>query len=93
MWDPVAGGANDKWIKNNKLIIDPIREQYLDLAKQLTDKGYVKNNVKNTKYSSPWQDLWFADMKATSGKQVFGYFGPAWIIFGKNKLKNALKEI
>ena len=37
------------------------------------DNGYHND-------TQDWQDGWFADMKGQGSKQIFGFFGPAWLI-------------
>ncbi|MCQ2587228.1 MAG: ABC transporter substrate-binding protein [Treponema sp.] len=59
------------WVVDNKIVIDPQIQAWIDQTKEYTDKGY------NNKAS-----LWSAE--STQGMmedgKVFGYFGPAWFI-------------
>lgn len=73
IWHPLENISDKGWIVDGKLYIDPGREQFLDLAKQLKDNGYMNDTV-------DWQDPWFADMKDAGPQKVFGFFGPAWLI-------------
>lgn len=73
LWHPVENSSEKGWIVDGKLYIDPSREAFMDQAKLLVDEGY-SNQTKD------WTDAWFADMKNTGKKQVFGFFGPAWLI-------------
>ena len=61
------------WIVDGKLNIDPKREEFLDISKKLKDNDYHND-------TQDWQDAWFADMKGEGEKQIFGFFGPAWLI-------------
>lgn len=71
IWNVIKTAAPTGWVVDNTLNIDPMREQYLDLAKTLKDNGFMND-------TTAWQEAWFADMKAES--KVFGFFGPAWLI-------------
>ena len=73
MWHAVENSSDTGWIVDGKLNIDPKREEFLDLSKQLKDNGYHND-------TQDWQDAWFADMKGEGEKQIFGFFGPAWLI-------------
>lgn len=73
IWHPLENCSDKGWIVDDKLYIDPGREQFLDLSKQLKDNGYMNDTV-------DWQDPWFADMKDAGPQKVFGFFGPAWLI-------------
>ena len=56
LWHAVENSSEDGWIVDGKLTIDPKREAFLDLSKQLKDNGYHND-------TQDWQDAWFADMK------------------------------
>lgn len=73
IWHAIEGSSEKGWIVDGKLYIDPDREAFLDVAKMLIDKGY-HNDTRD------WTDAWFADMKDAGEKQIFGFFGPAWLI-------------
>ena len=73
IWHAVENSSDKGWITDGKLTIDPKREEFLDLSKKLKDNDY-DNDTKD------WQDAWFADMKGEGEKQIFGFFGPAWLI-------------
>lgn len=73
IWHPIENSSDKGWIVNDKLSIDPKREQFLDFAKKLKDNGY-SNDTKD------WTEAWYADMSGTGTKPVFGFFGPAWLI-------------
>lgn len=73
LWHAVENSSDQGWIVDGKLTIDPKREAFLDLSKQLKDNDYHND-------TQDWQDAWFADMKGEGTKQVLGFFGPAWLI-------------
>ncbi len=71
VWNVIKTAAPTGWVVDDTLNIDPMREEYLDLAKKLKDNGYMND-------TTAWQEAWFADMK--KGSDVFGFYGPAWLI-------------
>lgn len=73
IWHAVENSSDQGWIVDGKLTIDPKREEFLDLSKELKDNGYHND-------TQDWQDAWFADMKGEGEKEIFGFFGPAWLI-------------
>ena len=73
LWHAVENSSDTGWIVDGKLNIDPKREAFLDLSKQLKDNDYHND-------TQDWQDAWFADMKGEGTKGIFGFFGPAWLI-------------
>jgi len=73
IWHAYENSSDKGWIVDGKLYIDPKREAFIDASKQLTDKGWSNQ-------TQDWTDAWFADMKDTGAKPVFGFFGPAWLI-------------
>ena len=56
IWHAVENSSSEGWIVDGKLNIDPKREAFLDLSKDLKDNGYHND-------TQDWQDAWFADMK------------------------------
>ncbi len=73
IWHAVENSSDKGWIVDNKLHIDPKREEFLDLSMSLMDNGYHND-------TEDWGDAWFADMKGEGAKGIFGFFGPAWLI-------------
>nr|WP_321307647.1 extracellular solute-binding protein [uncultured Sphaerochaeta sp.] len=73
IWHAIEGSSEKGWIVDGKLYIDPDREAFLDMAKHLKDNEYSNNTM-------DWSDPWFADMRDAAEKQIFGFFGPAWLI-------------
>jgi len=74
VWHAVENSSDTGWLtEDGKLHIDPKREAFLDISKNLTDNGWSNQ-------TQDWQDAWFADMKGEGAQPVFGFFGPAWLI-------------
>ncbi len=74
IWHAVENSSDVGWLnEDGYLQIDPKREAFLDISKNLTDNGW-------SNLTQDWQDAWFADMKGEGAKPVFGFFGPAWLI-------------
>lgn len=73
LWNVVEKSAATPWIVDGVLNIDPAREEFMDISKTLYEGGYGND-------TTAWQDAWFADMAGTGDKQVFSFFGPAWLI-------------
>ena len=73
LWHAVENSSDAGWIVDGKLNIDPKREAFLDLSKELKDNGYHND-------TQDWTDGWFADMKGEGAQGIFGFFGPAWLI-------------
>ena len=73
IWHAVENSSEKGWIVDGKLYIDPNREAFLDLSKQLKDNGY-SNDTKD------WTDAWYADMQGIGTQPIFSFFGPAWLI-------------
>jgi ABC-type glycerol-3-phosphate transport system substrate-binding protein len=68
---------SQSWIVNNRIVVDPAMEQYLDICKVLHDNRY-EGRV------GQWSEGWFAGMrgelKDENGRavEVFSYFLPTW---------------
>ncbi|MDD2647262.1 MAG: ABC transporter substrate-binding protein [Eubacteriales bacterium] len=73
IWHAVENSSESGWVVDDKLVIDPKREAFLDLSKQLKDNGYSND-------TQDWTEAWYADMKDAGAQKVFGFFGPAWLI-------------
>ena len=73
MWHAIENSSDTGWVVDGKLNIDPKREAFLDESKKLKDNNYHND-------TQDWSDAWFADMKGEGEKQIFGFFGPAWLI-------------
>ena len=73
IWHAIENSSDAGWIVDGKLNIDPKREAFLDLSKQLKDNGYHND-------TQDWTEAWYADMQGTGDKEVLGFYGPAWLI-------------
>lgn len=74
---PFYSARAQPWVVNNRLVVDPVLDQYLEISKTLHDNRW-EGRV------GQWSEGWFAGMKGElkdeSGKavEVFGYFLPTW---------------
>ena len=73
IWHAIENSSDKGWIVDGKLYIDPKREAFLDVSKNLTDNGWSNK-------TQDWTDAWYADMAELGAKPVLGFFGPAWLI-------------
>ena len=73
IWHAIENSSDQGWIVDGKLNIDPKREAFLDLSKQLKDNGYHND-------TQDWTEAWYADMAGIGEQPVFGFYGPAWLI-------------
>lgn len=77
MFMPYKGARKSPWIVNDKLVIDPAMDKYMDMAKLLHDKNYEGR-------AGQWSEGWFAGMKGTLKDEkgnpvdVFCYLLPTW---------------
>ncbi|NMA84074.1 MAG: carbohydrate ABC transporter substrate-binding protein [Epulopiscium sp.] len=58
----------DGWVVDNKLVIDPKIDEYLEITKALESEGL-------TAQADQWSEGWYAGM---SGDHIFGYVLPTW---------------
>ena len=72
LWKPFEMNAEQGWFKDG-LVIDPTREEFLDYAREMVEKGYTNNTIW-------WTNEWYADMKGEGEREVFGFFGPYWLV-------------
>ena len=73
VWQVVRNVADKSYLDNGSLFLDPKREAFLDIAKELYANEY-------TNRTNAWQDGWFADMAGAGPSPVFCFLGPAWLI-------------
>ena len=73
IWHAVENSSPTGWIVDGKLNLDPARENFLNLSKELKDNGYHHD-------TQDWQEGWYADMSAATEDAVLGFYGPAWLI-------------
>ena len=77
MFMPYKGARKQPWVVNDKLVIDPAMEKYMDMCKTLHDKN-LDGRV------GQWSEGWFAGMKGTLKDEkgnpidVFCYLLPTW---------------
>jgi ABC-type glycerol-3-phosphate transport system substrate-binding protein len=75
-----GNNRNQPWVVDGKLVIDPLMLDYMDMVKEIRDKGYDAK-------ISHWTDSWYASLNSTlqdeNGKpiDIFGVFLPAWGLF------------
>lgn len=73
IWHAIENSSDSAWVVDGKLVIDPKREALLDVSMMLKEKNYSNG-------TQDWTDAWYADMKGEGEKEIFGFFGPAWLI-------------
>jgi len=72
LWQVVRTGGQP-WVVDGQLVVDPIREGFLDLHRALYQEGLMND-------AGAWSPAWNADMGGTGERPVFAFFGPAWLI-------------
>ncbi|GHU67993.1 hypothetical protein FACS1894184_08950 [Clostridia bacterium] len=73
IWHMIENSSDKGWIVDDELYIDPARELFLDVHKQLRDNDYFND-------TNSWGEAWYGDFRDAGAKKVFGWFGPAWLI-------------
>jgi len=73
LWFLIRRGSEKPYIVDGKFVLDSYRESFLDYAKLMKDNDYTNQNA-------GWGEGWTGDMGGLGARQVFGYFGPAWLI-------------
>ena len=74
VWHAIENSSAKGWInEDDELYIDPAREAFFDVSKNLWDNGWSNK-------TQDWTDAWYADMAELGEKPVLGFFGPAWLI-------------
>ncbi len=77
MFMPYKGARKDPWVVNDKLVIDPAMDKYMDMCKLLHDEN-MEGRVQQ------WSEGWFAGMNGTlkdekgNPIEVFCYLLPTW---------------
>ncbi len=75
---PYKGTRNQPWIVNDKLVIDPAMEKYMDVCKIMEDEQLAVSGV------GQWSEGWFAGMNGTlkdetgADVEIMCYFLPTW---------------
>ena len=73
LWRPFSQCSDDGWVVSGKLKTDLKRESYFDACKKIVENDYSNN-------TDDWSNEWYLDMMGGEGHEVFGFFGPAWLI-------------
>ncbi len=73
IWHAIENSSDTPWVVNGRLNIDPKREAFLDMSMRLKENGYHNE-------TQDWTPEWEADMAGRGEKEVFGFYGPAWLI-------------
>jgi ABC-type glycerol-3-phosphate transport system substrate-binding protein len=77
LYNVFSAARAQPWVVNNRLTIDPVMYEYLEMQKLIRDNGYDAN-------VGTWGEGWFAAMndrhRDEQGRQyeVMGYFLPTW---------------
>lgn len=75
--NPFFANRAQPWIVDDTLVVDPMVQKYVEIAKLFRDEGYEAQ-------AGQWQEGWFAGMNDSlvdaegNPKQVFCYFLPTW---------------
>jgi multiple sugar transport system substrate-binding protein len=75
--NPYFANRAQPWIIDGALVVDPMVNEYVKIAKLFRDEGYEAQ-------AAQWQEGWFAGMSDTlvdaagNPKQIFSYFLPTW---------------
>jgi multiple sugar transport system substrate-binding protein len=75
--NPFFANREQPWIVDDTLVVDPMVEEYINIAKLFRDEGYEAQ-------AQQWQEGWFAGMNDTladaagNPKKIFSYFLPTW---------------
>lgn len=75
--NPYFANRSQPWIVDGALVVDPMVNEYVRIAKLFRDQGYEAQ-------AAQWQEGWFAGMSDTlvdaagNPKKIFSYFLPTW---------------
>ncbi len=75
---PYKGARKQPWVVNDRLVIDPAMEKYMEVCKIFEDEKLAVSGV------SQWSESWFAGMNGTlrdetgADIEVMCYFLPPW---------------
>ncbi|MGI6623781.1 MAG: extracellular solute-binding protein [Acetivibrionales bacterium] len=73
IWKPIEMSSEQGWFRDGQLVIDPAREEFLDYAREMFEKGYTNNNNE-----AWWTEEWLGGIRGEGEKEILGYFGPYW---------------
>lgn len=74
---PFYGARKQPWVVNGRLVLDPMMDKYMDIAKEMYDNNYEGRVAQ-------WSDAWFSGFNDRLHNQygnpveVFAYFFPPW---------------
>lgn len=77
LFNPFLQNRAQPWVVDDTLVIDPMVEEYIELAKLMRDSGYESQ-------AGQWSEGWFAGMSDTlvdadgNDQRIFSYFLPTW---------------
>jgi ABC-type glycerol-3-phosphate transport system substrate-binding protein len=77
LYNVFSAARAQPWVVNNRLVIDPVMLEYLDMQKLIRDNGYDGK-------VGTWSEGWFAGMNDALRDdqnrlyEVMGYFLPTW---------------
>ena len=75
--NPFFANRAQPWIVDDTLVVDPMVQKYVEIAKLFREEGYEAQ-------AQQWQEGWFAGMNDSlvdaegNAKQIFSYFLPTW---------------
>jgi hypothetical protein len=72
LWQAIRT-TGSPWVVDNQLVIDPARLQMMELHRALYNENLMLDG-------GAWSDDWFGAMGGTGDREVFSFFGPAWLI-------------
>lgn len=73
MWIPYKNMSNSPWVVNGQVIMERHREQFMDDAKLMYDRGYCNKTRR-------WSNEWLADMADDGNRPVLLFVGPSWFL-------------
>ena len=72
LWQAIRT-TGSPWVVDGELVIDPARAQMMELHYSLYNDNLMIDG-------GAWSDDWFAGMGGGGEREVFSFFGPAWLI-------------
>ena len=72
LWQAIRT-TGSPWVVDGELVIDPARAEMMQLHRALYGENLMIDG-------GAWSDDWFGAMGGTGDREVFSFFGPAWLI-------------
>ena len=72
LWQAIRT-TGSPWVVDGELVIDPARVEMMELHRALYQERLMIDG-------GAWSDDWFGAMSGTGDREVFSFFGPAWLI-------------